>query len=118
MSAVFLIPLVALVVLRYLDDELAADAGSSCGSRRCLALELLVLDRGDLHPRPSRSLVALALGYALVPARRRRIVALLGPLASACGIAALLTAPFLYYALTGRPGKPVSPAGGLTRPTS
>jgi len=43
----------------------------------------------------------LVLGFALVPERRERLVQLLGPLLGAFLFAALLTAPFLYYALTG-----------------
>ena len=45
--------------------------------------------------------VAVALGVVLVPRARRRLVSLLAPLAAAAGLAALLTLPFLYYALTG-----------------
>ncbi|HEY5059100.1 MAG TPA: hypothetical protein VII51_08775, partial [Gaiellaceae bacterium] len=44
---------------------------------------------------------ALALALAVVPDRRRRLVALAAPVAGSYALAAVLTAPFLYYLLTG-----------------
>ena len=46
-----------------------------------LALELLISTEVTFTSLALAAVVALVLGYALVPARRRRIVALLGPLA-------------------------------------
>ena len=97
-TAVFLIPLVALVVLRYLDGELGG-RGTALRLGPLFAFELLFSTEITFTFGLALA-VALVLGYALVPARRRRIVALLPPLAGAVGIATVLTAPFLYYALS------------------
>lgn len=99
MSSVFLLPLVALVILRYIEGELDA-RGLVVRLGPLFALQLLLSTEVSF-------VLALALGgalvlaFALVPARRRRLASLLRPLAAAASLAALLTAPFLYYAVTG-----------------
>ena len=99
MTSVFLVPLVALVVLRYLERELDA-RGLIVRLGPLLAFEVL-LSTEVAFTLALALLLALALGFAAAPARRRRIVALLPALASAAALAALLLAPFLYYALSG-----------------
>ncbi len=98
LTAVFCLPLVALLLLRYLDGEL---------SRRRLALLLgLVLGlQLYLALEVAFSLtVALAggllLALLLLPERRTRLLAAVQPVVAAYALAALLAAPILYYALT------------------
>jgi hypothetical protein len=52
---------------------------------------------------------SLAIAFGVVPARRPRIVSLLAPLAGSYAVAAVLVAPFLYYALSGVPPAPFLP---------
>ncbi|HEX4521497.1 MAG TPA: hypothetical protein VH063_18125 [Gaiellaceae bacterium] len=96
--AVFLVPLVALVVLRYLDGELG---------RRRLALYLGVLLAAQvgisteiLATLTFALVTACAVAFWLVPARRERLRSLVVPAVGAYGIAALLAAPLVYYTLT------------------
>jgi hypothetical protein len=97
-AAVFPLPLVALVVLRYLD-------GRSSG--RALSLRLGVLVGAQLWfsiEIAATLVLALLLGLALAfwvaPATRVRIRGIVSPLAGAAAVAAALTAPLLYYLLT------------------
>ncbi len=107
MSTVFLVPLVALVVLRFLERELDG-RGLVLRLGPLLALQLsfsteltftLTLALGG----------ALVVAYALDRSRRRRIVSLLWPLAGAYALAAVIMAPFLYYAFRDRVGSPFVP---------
>jgi hypothetical protein len=99
MTAVFLVPLVALVVVRYLERGLSGGA-LALRLGPLLGLEFLISTEVTFTLALAMVL-AIALGVALLPGRRRSLVALLGPLAASCAFAALLTAPFVYYALTG-----------------
>jgi hypothetical protein len=97
-TSIFLVPLVALVVLRYLDRRidglgLALQLGVLLGAQLWLSIEFAFSVTLAL-------LVALAAAAALVPARRPRIASLPGPLAGAYAIGAVLAAPLLYYVLT------------------
>ncbi|HEY4346959.1 MAG TPA: hypothetical protein VGM80_05170 [Gaiellaceae bacterium] len=107
MTSVFLVPLVALVVLRYLEGGLdrrglALRLGSLFGFEVLLSTEVALTMSLALA-------VSLLLAAALVPERRPRIVSLVTPLAAAAGFAAILISPFLYYALTGYVASPLSP---------
>jgi hypothetical protein len=98
LSSVFLLPLVALLVLRFLDGDLD---GRGLVLRLGPALGLQLLIGTEIAFTLTLGLaIALVLGAALVPARRRRIVALLTPLAGAYAFGALLTSPFLYFLLS------------------
>ena len=108
MTAVFLVPLVALVVLRYLDGGL---------DRRALALRLGILLGAqlwfstELFATLTLALaVALALAFGLVRSARPRLRSLASPLAASYGIAAVLASPLLYYALTDFQSSSVNPA--------
>jgi hypothetical protein len=96
--AVFVVPLVALVVLRYLDGEL--------GRRRlALYLGLLLAAQAGITTEILATLtlafaISWALAFWLVPTRRERLRSLLVPTAAGYGIAALLASPLLYYVLT------------------
>ena len=98
-TAVFLVPLVPLVCLRYLDGEIGG-RGLALRLGPLLGLEFLIST--EVAFTLGLAIVcALGLALALVPARRRQLVGLLGPLLGACVVAVVLTAPFVYYAATG-----------------
>ena len=98
LTAAFVIPLLALLVLRYVEGSvsrrrLSVLSGLLLGTQLLISMEVgftltLVL------------LVALVLAYAFFAARRERIVSMLLPLAGGYLVAAVLASPFLYYALT------------------
>jgi hypothetical protein len=97
-TAVFLVPLVALVVLRYLDGRIG---------RRALALELGALLGAQLWISTEVATtvtlalaVGLALAFGLDPSRRPRVRSSLAPIAGGYAFAALLAAPLLWYALS------------------
>ena len=112
MTAVFLLPVVALVVLRYLDGGL---------DRRALALRLGLLLAAQLWFSTElfatvtlAVAVALVIAYRLVRSARRRLGLLVVPLAASYGIAAAFASPLLYYTLTDFPSSSVNPADGYT----
>jgi hypothetical protein len=97
--AVFLVPLVALVVLRYLRGEL---------SRRGLVWRLGVLIAAQLYTSTEVAVtltlalvLASLLGLWLVRDARKRIRASVVPIVLGYGVALVLAAPLVYYALTG-----------------
>ena len=95
LAAVALHPLVALVVLRYLDRDLDG-RGLVLRLGPLLALELLT--SSEVAFTLSLALaVGLVLCVAVVPSRRRRVVSLLPPLAGSYVVAAVIAAPFLYF---------------------
>jgi len=98
-SSVFLVPLFALVVLRFLDSEL---------SRRRTAVYLGVLVALQLWFSTEVALivttalvVSLAVGFAVARSRRSRIKQLVPAVVGAYVLAAVLTAPLLAYVLSG-----------------
>lgn len=97
MTAVFLVPLIALALVRYVD-------GSLTGKRFVLSLSLLLALQISFSTELAFTLTlaiaaSLAVAAALVPASRHRLRLLLGPLLLSYAGAALLIAPFLAYAL-------------------
>ncbi len=98
LTAVFVLPLLALVILRALDGELD---GSGLAVRSGLLLALQVLLSLEIALTLTISLIlALAVGLLVVPARRRQLLGLVVPLLEGYVLAAVLTAPVIYYALT------------------
>ena len=98
-SSVFLLPLVALVLVRFVEGDLDG---------RGLALRLAVLfalqltfSTEILFTASLALVVALALAFVFIRTVRPRIKAIARPLAGAYALALLLTSPFVYYALTG-----------------
>ena len=122
LTAVFLVPLVALLVLRYFESDLGG-RGLTLWLGLTLGLQLyLSLEVG--FSLTFALVVALLLAYALVPTARSRLVALLRPLTAAYALATLIAAPILYFALsdlrkTGftRPGDYVADLLNLVVPT-
>ncbi|MEI8106052.1 MAG: hypothetical protein WCH31_09485 [Actinomycetes bacterium] len=99
MTGVFALPLLALAIVRYLDDDLQA-RGLILRVGPLLAFQLLVSTEVTLML--AVVLVATAaLAFALVPSRRSRMRSLVLPLAGAGALAAVLASPFLTYALVG-----------------
>jgi hypothetical protein len=98
LSAVFLFPLVALVLLRYLRSELTA---------RWLAIWLGVMLAFQLTISTESTvmvtlalLVSLPLAWWLVPDVRPRIRGSLGAIVAGYGLAAVIASPFVYYLLS------------------
>ena len=105
-TSVFLVPLVALVVVRYLDGEV---------SRRRTAAYLGVLLALQLSFSTEVALtltlalaVGLAVGFAVAPSRRSQIAQLLPPLAGAYALAAVLASPLIAYVLPGYRHTPIA----------
>jgi hypothetical protein len=106
MTAVFLLPLMALTVVRYLRGEIGGRGvawrlGVLYGLQFWLSTELLLTASLAL-------VVSSVLAYWLLPATRPRLRAGLRPLLAAAGIALLVAAPLVYYAVTGFQGESVN----------
>ena len=98
LTAVFAVPLVALVVVRRIEGGLST-------RRFVIELGLLLALQVYLATEIAFTLtisliLALALAFLLAPARRPAIRHLLGPTLGAYLVAGVLAAPILYYALT------------------
>jgi hypothetical protein len=106
-AAVFLLPVVALLVVRFVEGDLTG-RGLALRLGPVLAGQILISTE-ILFTLTLALGISLALALALVPDVRGRIARLLAPLAAAYGLAALITAPFLYYVATGTGFRP--PAG-------
>jgi hypothetical protein len=97
MTSVFGVPLIALVLVRYVE-------GSLIGARFVLALAVLLALQISFSTELAFTLtlaiaVSIVVAAIVVPASRHRLRLLLGPLLLAYVVAALLMAPFLGYAL-------------------
>jgi hypothetical protein len=99
LSSVALLPVAALVTLRFLDGKLSG-AGLVVRLGPLLALQLLLSTEIALTLSLSLT-VAILVALALVPERRPRLFALVPFVACSYVLAALLTAPFIYYVLAG-----------------
>jgi hypothetical protein len=98
MTAVFLVPLVALVLLLHIDGRIG---------RRALALWLGLLLAAQFGMSTElfatvtvACAVSFAVGWFVVPDTRDRIQSALAPVAGAYALAAVLVSPLLYYVLT------------------
>jgi hypothetical protein len=106
MTAVFLLPLMALTVVRYVQGELdgrgaAWRLGVLFGLQFWLSTEILLTASLAL-------VVSLALAYWLLPQTRPRLRQGLRPLLASSGIALLVAAPLVYYAVTGFQGQSIN----------
>ncbi len=98
MTAIFLVPLAPLVLLRYLREELdgrglAWRLGLLFGLQAWISTEILATLIFGLA-------VGLALAYWLVPGTRARIATLARPFGGAALLAVVLSSPLLYYLVT------------------
>ena len=110
MTTVFLLPLIALVVIRYVQHgldglNLAIRLGPMIGLQFALSTE-------NAFSYALALAVAIVLAFILVPSARRRLVALLTPLAASYVVGCVLAAPLLYYALKGYQ------SGSINEPTT
>jgi hypothetical protein len=99
MDSVFLLPLVALVVLRFVEGELGGP-GLVVRLGPMLALQLAFSTENTFTYTLALG-TAIALGFLFAPSARRRLVALALPLVTSYALAAVLVAPLVYYALSG-----------------
>ncbi len=109
MTVVFLVPLIALVVLRRLRGELG-NRGFVVRLGVLLALQLW-LSTEIVFTLSLALLVSFALGYALVPEVRWRLTRMLVPVGLAYCLAGALGSPLLYFALTSLPAQPLNLPG-------
>jgi hypothetical protein len=111
MTAVFLVPLVALVLLRYVQGELT---GKALVVRLGALLALQLSFSTELFFTLTLALAtALVICFLCVPARRARLRSLLVPLVGAYALGALLALPLIVYALTGFRTGTVNPPGSF-----
>jgi len=104
MTSVFLVPLAVLVVLQYVEGELG---GRALVLRLGPLLALQLLFSTEVAFTLTLALAcSLVVGFAAAPAARRRLVESIAPLVGAYVLAAVLTAPFVYYLLAGFHGEP------------
>jgi hypothetical protein len=99
MTAVFLLPLMALAAFRYLHEEISGRGfawrlGLLYGLQFWLSTEVLLTAALALA-------VTLPLAYWLVPTTRPRLRSMLAPLLGAIAIAAAVSVPLLWYTATG-----------------
>ena len=97
MTSVFLVPLIALVLVRYVEGSLTA-------SRFVLALAVLLALQLSFSTELALTVtiaivVSLVLAAIFLPARRRRLLRLLPPLGASYAAAGLIASPLLVYAL-------------------
>jgi hypothetical protein len=98
MTAVFLVPLVALAVVRFVQGELGP---RGLAWRLGLLLALQFSFSTELYFTVTFALVVTALlAYAVVPAARARLRALPVPVLGGYALSAVLVSPLLWYALT------------------
>ena len=108
LTAAFVIPLAALVVLQYVEDELSA---WTLVVRLGPLLALQVLISTEVAFTLTLALAcSLVVAFAVAPASRPRLVTSIVPLLGAYALGAVLTAPFDYYLLTGISGKAIQTA--------
>jgi hypothetical protein len=98
LTAVFLVPLLVLVLLRGLRGELGG-RGLAVRVGALLAVEAAISTE-VLATMTLALVVGAVLAFALVPSFRLRARAVAGPVVLGYGLAALLASPILYYALT------------------
>jgi hypothetical protein len=111
LTAVFLIPLVVLVLLRFIEGELAG-RGLAIRLGVLIGLELLISTEIAFTLTLMLS-SALVVAYVFAPEVRGRLRAMVLPLAAAYGLAAVVASPLLYFMLTNfQSGRfnPISPA--------
>ncbi len=106
MTAAFLLPLMALAVVRYVRGELGGRGfawrlGVLFGLQFWLSTELLATAALALA-------AGLVLAYALIPTTRPQLRRAWRPLAEAVGVALVVAAPLVFYALKGFQGESIN----------
>ena len=108
LTGVFLLPLIALVVIRFVRSELSA-RGLAIRLGLLIAFEFSISTEITLTATVALAL-GLALAFCLVADARRRLRAAVAPLAAGYVLAALFAAPLTYYAIRGFQGGDFSAA--------
>jgi hypothetical protein len=99
LTAVFLLPLAALLALRFLDGTIA---GGTFLAAFALLLAFQLLFSTEISVTLALALaVALVLAFVFVRTHRARVRALALHVAGAYAVAAVLAGPFLYYIVIG-----------------
>ena len=106
MTAVFLVPLVALALVRYVREEIDT-RGLTWRLGVLLGLQLWISTE-VLFTLTLALLVGIALTYANLKDARPRLRSLGRPIAGAYLIGALIAAPLVYYAATGFTGRSIN----------
>src|SRR5581483_5755546 len=107
LTSVFLVPLIALVVVRYLHGRLD---GVGLAARLGILLALQLGLSTELFTTVTLALaISLALASVLMPAARSRLRRIPFPLAAGYGVALLLASPLVYYLLTDFHSASVNP---------
>jgi len=110
LTAVFVVPLVALCLLRYLEGSLG---GRGLALRVGPLLALQFSFGTEIFFTLSLAILAgLAVAALSAPARRPLLRALLGPLAASYALCFALVSPLLYYALSDFQTGAITPTGG------
>jgi hypothetical protein len=99
MTSAFLVPLVALIVLLYLEQAIGG-WGLVLRLGPLLALQLLFATEVEFTLTLALA-CALLIGFAVAPAYRHQLISSLVPLAGAYLLAGVLCSPFIYYLLAG-----------------
>src|SRR5205823_3723167 len=109
----FLVPLMALVIVKYVRGDLAGRRlawrlGLLLGLELWISTEVVVTAALAL-------LIAVPLGIALLPAHRHRLAQSVIPMVGAFAVAVLIAAPLLYFAWVGSQptGYGIGPAADL-----
>ena len=102
LTSVLLVPVAALLVLRFLEGELGG-RGLALRLGPLLALQL-AFSTEVFFTLTLCLAVGLLLAWLTVPTVRRRVVAAFPPLAAAYAFGAVLVSPLLYYALSDYQG--------------
>jgi hypothetical protein len=102
--AVFVLPLIALLVLRFLEAGISSRA-FTVELAALLALQAYISTE-ILFTLTLALACSLILGFAVAPPVRPRLLQLVRPLAYGYAVAALLAAPIFYYALKGYSSRP------------
>lgn len=97
LSAVFLFPLIALVLMRYLRSELTGRR-LACWLGVLLAFQLTISTESTVMVTFAL-VVSLPLAFGVAPGLRPRIRSSVGAIAGGYGLAGFFASPFLYYLL-------------------
>jgi hypothetical protein len=106
LTAIFLLPLVALVLLRFVEGEVTG-RGLSLRLGALVALQL-GLSIEIAFTATLVLLTVLVLAYVLVPGARSRLRSLPLPLLGSATVAAVLASPLLYFALSDFRGSAIN----------
>ena len=109
MTSVFLIPLIALVLIRFVQRTI--DSKQLTVQLGLLLAAQLTFSTEVFFTVTLATATAIVIAYLSASARRRELRALVPPLAGAYLLAAVTTAPLVYYAVSGFDAHPINLPG-------